>query len=143
MKSKILCATDGSHSADKAIDFAVELASKTDAHLSFVTVTLVTGESASHSRFWDSSMLDAADAQLQSELKTAASRAKMAGITDVTCVALGGQNIANSIVEYADANSYNHIITGSVGRTGVAKLLLGSIAQDVIAKAHCPVTVVR
>ena len=31
MKSKILCATDGSHSADKAIDFAVKLADKTNA----------------------------------------------------------------------------------------------------------------
>lgn len=143
MKNKILCATDGSHSADKAIDFAVNLAAKTDAHLCFVTVTLVTGESASHSRFWDSSMLDAADAQLQSELKVAASKAKMAGLTGVACVALGGHHIANSIVEYADKNSYDQIITGSVGRTGVSKLLLGSIAQEVVAKAHCPVTVVR
>lgn len=143
MKSKILCATDGSHSADKAIDFAVKLANKTNAHLSFITVTLVTGESASHSRFWDSSMLDVADAQLQSELKTAANKAKMAGLTDVTCIALGGYHIANTIVEYADENSYDHIVTGSVGRAGVAKLLLGSIAQDVVAKAHCPVTVVR
>ena len=143
MKSKILCATDGSHSADKAIDFAVALANKTDAHLAFVSVTLVTGESASHSRFWDSSMLDAADSQLQSELKMAANKAKIAGITDITCVALGSKNIANAIIEYADANGYHHVVTGSVGRTGVAKLLLGSIAQDVIAKAHCSVTVVR
>jgi len=143
MKTKLLCATDGSHSADKAVDFAIELAKKIDAHLSFLTVTLVTGESASHSHFWDSSILDAADAQLQSELHTAASKAKSAGLTDISCVAVGGQNIAASIIQYAERNSYDHIITGSVGRTGVARILLGSIAEDVIIKAHCPVTVVR
>ncbi len=143
MKSKILCATDGSHSADKAIDYAIKLADKTNAHLSFITVTLITEESASHSRFWDSAMLDVADAQLQNELKTAVNKAKLAGITDVTCVVIGEQHIANAIVEYADKNGYDHIITGSVGRTGIAKLLLGSIAQDVVANAHCPVTVVR
>ncbi len=143
MKYKLLCATDGSHSADKAVDFAVGLAKSTGAHLSFVTVTLVTGESASHSHFWDSSILDAADAQLQSELQAASSKAKKAGLTDISCIAVGGQNIAASIIEYAESNGYNHIITGSVGRTGVARLLLGSIAEDVVAKAHCPVTVVR
>ncbi len=143
MKNKLLCATDGSHSADKAIDFAIELAKKTDSHLSFVTVTLVTGESASHNHFWDSTLLDAADAQLQSELKTAVNKAKKAGLVDVACIAVGGQNIAASIIEYAESHRYDHIITGSVGRTGVARLLLGSIAQNVIVKAHCPVTVVR
>lgn len=37
MNSKILCATDVSHSADKAIDFAIKLANKTNLQLSFIT----------------------------------------------------------------------------------------------------------
>lgn len=143
MIKKILCATDGSHSADKAAEYAVQMAQGMQAHLTFLTVTLVTAESASHSRFWDSAMLEAADQQLHKELQAAVKKARQAGFEDISCVAAGGHNIAASIIEYAERNGYDHIVTGSVGRTGVARMLLGSIAHDVISKAHCPVTVVR
>lgn len=143
MIKKILCATDGSHSSDKAVEFAIEMAKTMNAHLTFLTVSLVTGESASHSHFWDSAMLNATDAQLQKELQAAALKAERAGFKDISCVAAGGHNIAASIIEYAERNGYDHIITGSVGRTGVARMLLGSIAHAVISKAHSPVTVVR
>lgn len=143
MIEKFLCATDGSHSSDKAVEYAIEMAKCLGAHVTFLTVTLVTGESASHSHFWDSTTLDAADAQLQKELQAAAQQAERAGLKDISCVVAGGHNIAATIIEYAESNGYHHIITGSVGRTGVARMLLGSIAQDVVSKAHCPVTVVR
>lgn len=143
MNNKILCATDGSHSSDKAVDYAIELAGKTGAHLTFLTVNHVTSDDLSHSYFWDSTMLGAADAQLQAELQAAVSKAKGAGLQNVACATVEGHNIAAAIIGFAEKNGYDHVITGSVGRTGVARMLLGSIAQDVIVKAHCPVTVVR
>jgi nucleotide-binding universal stress UspA family protein len=143
MFEKILCATDGSHSSNKAVEYAVEFAKRINGHLTFLTVTLVTAESASHSHFWDSVMLNAVDAQLQKELRAAALKADLAGFKDISCVAAGGHNIAATIIEYAESNGYDHIITGSVGLTGVARMLLGSIAHSVISKAHCPVIVVR
>lgn len=143
MNSNLLCAIDGSHSSDKAVDYAIDLARKTGAHLTFIAVNHVTDEDLSHSYFWDSTMLDAADAQMQGELQSAFARAKAAGLQDVACAVEGGHNIAAAIIGFAEKNGYDHIITGSVGRTGVSRMLLGSIAQDVIVKAHCPVTVVR
>lgn len=143
MNNKLLCATDGSHSAEKATDFAIDLARKTGAHLTFLTVNHVTSADLARSVFWDSNMLQAADAQLQSELKTATAKARQAGLENVSCAKAEGHNIAAAIIQFAESNGYDHVITGSVGRTGVARMLLGSIAQDVIAKAHCPVTVVR
>lgn len=143
MNSKLLCATDGSHSSEKAVDYAIDLARKTGAHLTFFTVNHVTQDDLAHSYFWDSSMLDAADAQMQVELKAAMAKAKAAGLEDIACATEGGHNIAACIINFSEKNGYSQIITGSVGRTGVARMLLGSIAQDVIAKAHCPVTVVR
>lgn len=143
MNSKLLCATDGSHSAEKATEYAIDLARRTGAHLTFLTVNHVTSADLARSVFWDSTMLSAADAQLQSELQTAAGKAKAAGLVNVSCATSEGHNIAAAIIGFAESNGYDHVITGSVGRTGVARMLLGSIAQDVIAKAHCPVTVVR
>ncbi len=55
----------------------------------------------------------------------------------------GGSDIAGAIVDYAEKNSYHHIVTGSAGLTGAKRLLLGSVAADIVTLAHCPVTVVR
>lgn len=52
-------------------------------------------------------------------------------------------NPARMIVEYADENGVDHIVMGSHGRTGVARVLLGSVAETVARRAPIPVTIVR
>lgn len=143
MAKKLLCATDGSHSSDKAVEIAVDLAKSLGADLAFLTVNTVTPQTATHSAFWDSTVLNAADTQVDHELHAAERKAKAAGLNGVKCIMVSGHNIAAAIIDYAEKNGYRHIIVGSIGRTGVARLLLGSIAAEVVAKAHCPVTVVR
>ncbi len=140
---KILCATDGSHSAQKAVDYAIELAKLADAELTFIHVVMPTGEDVSHTYFWNSNVLQAADEQIQMELHEAMEKAHQRDLEPVFCTTVPGHNIAKSIIDYAENNDHDHVVTGSVGRTGVAKVLLGSIAEQVISKAHCPVTVVR
>lgn len=140
---KLLCATDGSHSSEKAVAFAADLAKRLGAELSFLTVSTVSKEAAAKTHFWDDRILGAADAQMQAELKAAAAAAKKAGLVDAKCVTAAGRDIAAAIVAYAEKNGFDHIVTGSAGRTGASKLLLGSVASAVVAKAHCPVTIVR
>jgi nucleotide-binding universal stress UspA family protein len=50
---------------------------------------------------------------------------------------------SRSINEYAEEHDVDHIIIGSHGRTGVGRILLGSVAETVVRRAPCPVTVVR
>ncbi len=140
---KLLCATDGSHSSAKAVGFAADLAKRLGAELAFLTVSTVSAESAAKTHFWDDRILGAADAQMQTELKAAADAAKKAGLADAACVTATGRDIAAAIVGYAESHGFDHIVTGSSGRTGASKLLLGSVASAVVAKAHCPVTIVR
>jgi nucleotide-binding universal stress UspA family protein len=47
------------------------------------------------------------------------------------------------IVRTADENNMDLIVIGSHGRTGLARLLLGSTAERVVRHAPCPVLVVR
>lgn len=50
---------------------------------------------------------------------------------------------ARTIVQYADDNDVDLIVIGSHGRTGVSRVLLGSVAETVVRRAAVPVTVVR
>jgi nucleotide-binding universal stress UspA family protein len=143
MIRKILCATDGSIASAKAVDVAVDLAAQLGAALAFVTVERVTAETAANSAFWDSQVLDAAAAQTHRDLSSAQAKARAAGLTQVQCVTTQGGNVAAAIIDYAERHGFDHIVTGSLGRTGLARLMLGSVAADVVAKAHCPVTIVR
>ncbi|MBE0543047.1 MAG: universal stress protein [Verrucomicrobia bacterium] len=47
------------------------------------------------------------------------------------------------IVAFAIARKADLIIMGSQGRTGLRRLLIGSVAERVVRHAHCPVLVVR
>lgn len=50
---------------------------------------------------------------------------------------------ARTILEYADENDVDYIVMGSHGRSGVTRVLLGSVAETVTRRAPVPVTIVR
>lgn len=47
------------------------------------------------------------------------------------------------IVKYAEEKEIDLIVVGTRGRTGIKKILLGSVASGVVTYAHCPVIVVK
>ncbi|CAN5546159.1 universal stress protein [soil metagenome] len=47
------------------------------------------------------------------------------------------------IIKRAESYAPSLLFVGSVGRTGLARVLLGSVAEKVVRYAHCPVVVVR
>ena len=50
---------------------------------------------------------------------------------------------ANEIINYAEDNEIDLIVLGTTGKTGLDKLLLGSVAEKVSKKAHCSVLLVK
>jgi nucleotide-binding universal stress UspA family protein len=51
--------------------------------------------------------------------------------------------VGSAIVDYAERENVDLIVIGTRGRTGFNKMLLGSVASDVVTYAHCPVLVVK
>jgi nucleotide-binding universal stress UspA family protein len=138
---KILCATDGSAPSAKTVAFAIELAQRLALPLSFLTV--VDTKEGETPTVWDSAALLAGKLPVDKSLLAAVEMALKAGLRRVAAVRAPGSDIPRTIVEYAEKNSYHHIVMGSAGLTGAKRLLLGSVAADVVNLAHCPVTVVR
>ena len=50
---------------------------------------------------------------------------------------------ATKIVEYAEEHGVDHIVLGSHGRSGLARLFLGSVAEKVARRAPVPVTIIK
>ena len=66
-----------------------------------------------------------------------------ATVTTTTIVEWGPNRPAAAILDYVDANDIDHVIMGSHGRSGVSRVLLGSVAETVARRSPAPVTVVR
>lgn len=47
------------------------------------------------------------------------------------------------LLEYAEKENIDLIIVGTRGRSGFKKLLLGSVASEVVKYSHCPVIVIK
>lgn len=58
-------------------------------------------------------------------------------------VVIATKSISAEIIDFAEKNNIDLIVMGSKGRTGFKKLLLGSVASDVIAYANCPIIVIK
>jgi len=85
--------------------------------------------------------VDEARDEVAAESKTAAHRLADAGLA-TEAVALEG-DAAAEIVKYAGAHHIGTIAMGTRGHTGIARLILGSVARNVLLHAHCSVLIVR
>lgn len=140
MYDHILLPTDGSEGVSGAIEEAIALA---DAHDATLHVLYVVDTSAA-------AAVPTADvANIQDLLETAgnealsdvSARAAEHGVSVETHTARGV--IHDVILEYADETPVDIIVMGTHGRSGLDRLLLGSVTERVIKRATQPVLVIR
>lgn len=138
---RLLCATDGSPPSEKAVTYTASLAEEMRRPITFLLV--VDGALETAPDVWDEARVKAEELPRDKELLAALKTALQHNLLNVRLVRAYGSDPAEAIVGYAERNGYRHIIVGSEGRTGAKRMLLGSVAEDVVTRAHCPVTVVR
>jgi nucleotide-binding universal stress UspA family protein len=136
---KILIATDGSKYSLGATGKALEIArfhgAKVFALYVIDTRALITGNGIPA----PNNMYQI----LEDEGKRAVSQVKeMAGGLPVETFVLAGHP-SQTIVQFAKDNGIDLIVTGTLGKSGIEELLLGSVADKVIRTAPCPVLVVK
>lgn len=140
---KIMIATDGSESVKKAVDTAVEVARLNGAKLYAVYVVTSGGYTFGHPRDigWEKAMTEHLSAEGKEATAYVETVGKAANV-EVESVLLEGSP-AQEIVDFADKNDIGLIVMGTLGRTGIQKFLLGSVAQNVVRHSRKAVLVVR
>jgi nucleotide-binding universal stress UspA family protein len=139
---KILIAVDDSPHSRRAREIGVEIANATEAEIAFVYVFDATATPAgawgfAADRISAMSQLEGKrllDKFLEGLEKQPSPRAKVREF-------LESGNPAETIVRVAKKWSANLIVMGSRGRGKMTGILLGSVSQDVLCNAPCPVLV--
>lgn len=134
---KILVATDGSKYSAVAVDKAVAFAKSYGGGLVVVSIVDVPTE------FYAEAPKAVEDMIRKAKEYTAAvkKQAEAAGVKAETFI--GEAEADEAIIKLAAEQGVDMIVVGSHGRTGLRRLLMGSVTEKVIGNAPCPVLVVK
>lgn len=136
----ILCAIDFSDGSRRAVDQAVALAHWSGARLELLHVVTPATAAPGAPGFALGNVLWPDVAQLTDEIR------RFAGLEDASGldlqIAVREGRAATVIADHADAAAADLIVVGTHGRSGLSRLLLGSVAGDVLRTAPCPVLTV-
>jgi len=138
MINQILLGYDGSGSAKDAFAFALDLATRYAAELHVLAVVRPP-EFAEDVE--TEALLENSIRHYRHVLEPVEARATASSVKTHLEVAVG--HPAEQIVRYAEQHGIDHIVVGHRGHTLFERWLIGSVARQVIAYAHCAVTVVR
>ena len=136
---KILIAHDGSKSSEKALKQAFEIADKFGSSVTVISVVpeLYLTELMEMDRLRILETLTEEAQRIMDKIK-----AKTAGSKPVRTIVAQG-NPAEEILGTANKIKADLIVTGSHGRHGAQKFLLGSVSSKIIDHAPCTVLVVK
>ena len=131
---RILLATDLNAESEKAVQFISSLAHQLEAQLHLLHVASVAGRVGP-----TENDVETLPDEAREQLRRLALTSSMNRTDTITAVRTGRP--AQEIVSYAALNDINLIAMGSRGRTHLAQALLGSVAEQVVRTAPCPVLV--
>jgi nucleotide-binding universal stress UspA family protein len=133
----ILLATDGSKNSNEATERAIDFARSYGGRITAVTVVDVPDELYAEAP----SLVDELVSRARACVDKVKAVAAAASVETEAYVREGASY--RMILSLAAAAQADLIVMGSHGRTGIKRLLMGSVAEKVIGHALCPVLVVK
>ena len=145
MFRSIVVGTDGSDTAGKAVEEAIDLAKAVGAALCVVSAY----EPVPKARLREEARQTPSDLQwmvnpredVEATLREAAERVHEAGVTVNTYAREGDP--ADAILDVAEERGADLVVVGNKGMTGAKRFLLGSVPNKVSHHAPCSVMIIR
>lgn len=142
MITNILVPYDFTNYGDLAFREALEIAKKFD---SKVTLLSIIGSDVDTSGMSWSRAQEAHD-EAENKAKEDLSKIQNSNVAENVTVSVEivhNPSAASGILSFAEKNKADLIIMGSHGRSGFKKLVLGSVASEVVTKSSCRVLIVK
>lgn len=133
----LLLATDGSKHSEKAAARAAAIAKSNGTELNIVSATDFVCELYAQAPEVGEQLIDKARKNLDASKK----QADLEGL-NTECFVREGEAY-KAIIDLAKEKGTEMIVIGSHGKTGLKRLLMGSVVEKVIGHSHCPVLVVK
>jgi len=138
---RIVWPTDLSTGAERAFPHAAALAEWHDAALHVLNVQ-EGGASAQAEPSEEFSLTDGALANLLGEADPPSNPIDL-GTLNIVQDLVGDDSPAEAILSYVEEHGVDLVVMGTHGRRGLQRLLIGSVAEEVLRTAPCPVLTVR
>lgn len=146
MYEKILVAFDGSETSKLALVEALRMAQLTGGHLCVAHVIDAVAPFGMGLTYVPAELLASFRDDAKKQLDDACSEAKAAGVTcEAQLLEVGGimQSVAECLQGCASRFGAQLVVLGTHGRRGVRRAFLGSVAEEFVREADCPVLLVR
>ena len=139
--SKILYATDYSKASTRALDEAIALAKQNAAELLVLHVIdpvppYVAGDDIGGAELY-MKLEETTKQDAETSMNKLMEKLRKLKVNAKSLLLRG--TAPEQIVKTAKSRRANLIVIGTHGRTGLSKLLMGSVANKVVSTAHCPV----
>ena len=151
MFSKILVGIDGSEYSRNAVNYALDLAVKDGSELFLLAIVpskVHHGDSSGVFGMVSPSYFDEYKKEAEKWFEEIINHINKETTID-TSTKVKSEVITTpfstpaSILNYAEEKDVDLIVIGTKGRSGLKKMLLGSVASDVVTYSYCPVLVVK
>ena len=144
MFKKLLVPVDGSDASREALEKALALAQAFKSSVNIVSVIdnyAFTGVGVDFA-YGQAEYLAAATEEANRSVNAARQQFESQGIPVVTSI-VEGHAIYRAILDAAETSGADLIVMGSHGRKGLERLVLGSVAAQVLSHATLPILIVR
>jgi len=138
---KILIPTDGSETANRAVEHGVELAAAVDAEVYGVYIIDISAFAGIPTEVVWEKMKSLLQDESEKALQRIKDKAEEKGLKSKEIVKEGVP--AEEIIGVAKEEGVDLIVMGTSGRTGLDKFLLGSVAEKVLRTSPCPVLIIH
>jgi nucleotide-binding universal stress UspA family protein len=137
----IVIATDGSENSQRAISQGIEIAKLSGATVHALYVVDSTSFSSIPMDAGWEAMYEILRGEGEKAISEVKERGEASGV-EVREVLLEGHP-SNEIINFAEKNNADLIVVGTLGKTGLDRFLMGSVAEKIVRGSKVPVLVVR
>jgi len=147
--SKIMVGVEGSKESVNAADYAIVIAKRHNAELIAVNVLtsdigyVYSSPGVESPPLTIREIILLAENEVKKWLNDIKEKADKSGIRFRSEIIMAKRSAVSTILDYAEEQDINMIVLGTRGRSGIKKMLLGSVASGLVTYASCPILVIK